>query len=51
MFELNIHAVVELLWVLAAPVDADRVADAPSLFSRGSRGLSHVSLLIACRLV
>jgi hypothetical protein len=31
MFELNIHAGAELLEVVAAPVDADRVADAPSL--------------------
>src|SRR5205823_8217078 len=29
MFELNIHAGAELLEVVAAPVDADRVADTP----------------------
>jgi len=43
VLELDVHAGTELLEVVAAPVDADRVADAPGLFSRGSRGLSHVS--------
>src|SRR2546430_1914330 len=43
VLELDVHAGAELLEVEAAPVDADRVADAPGLLARGSPGLSHVN--------
>jgi len=36
------HAEAELLHVEALPVDADLVADASSLFARGSPGFGHL---------
>jgi hypothetical protein len=47
MLVLDIHAGAKLLEIEPAPVDSDRVADAPRLLPARSTGLAHFSAALA----